>query len=572
MKHWTGSKLPNSGMFPEHYSIREALRDGPSSTLLLTYDAVSCRDVVIKYFKPSAKGAYLREIRAVFDLQHPNMLHCLDTFHSADGMACIVYEYLSGGSLSALLANQQPLASDTILACLRSLLEALVYLHGLNRIHCDIKPENILLRPTADGNVEFVLIDLGAACFLREALQGRHVTGTPSYIAPERIHNRFFFNSDLYSLGVIAYEMCTGKRPFNGTVEEITQANLTQIPSLTGIRPPALRDFIDHLLVKNPQKRIANAALALSMLNNASQPTKQQAFPSGANENNGGNSTFPVNGQPLTLHCFHVNGFPLVALAYPQHVEIINPSQPEHPHQVLVTAYPLQILGNHKFAYSTPSRIQIVDLRDGSEQLVKERLADLMTWHVAMPKLVWSDTFHHFYNDLRTGEVVSFTLADYLCNTKIAILSDGGVVTSEGPTNNKIVLRAKHAKLKREWQLTDMVVALGHNGTHLLAMTMSLGNPTQHSLWCLGITQLSQKLVLEGHISQALCANGTMFWLTDNAVLSCCGPTLRPETLHTFALGLFKLAVSYDHCFIAAGQKTGDHKLFITLLKNQTAT
>ena len=89
--------------------------------------------------------------------------------------------------------------------CLHDILNVLIYLHALNRIHCDIKPENIFLRPKLDGQFEFVLGDLGAACFIREAREGQHVIGTPAYIAPERIRNQFFFNSDLYSLGVVAF-------------------------------------------------------------------------------------------------------------------------------------------------------------------------------------------------------------------------------------------------------------------------------------------------------------------------------------------------------------------------------
>jgi serine/threonine-protein kinase len=236
MKHWNDCELPDNALFPDNYKITEVIRESASSILLLAHDSIINNQVVIKCFKSEIKKTYLREINAVFDLQHPNLVRCLNTFHRTDGLACIVYEYLAGGSLTNLLDTKTPLPLQTIVACLRDILNALIYLNASNRIHCDIKPDNILLRPKAGGRVDYVLIDLGAACFLREAQEGRHVTGTPAYIAPERIKNKFFFNSDLYSLGVIAFEMCTGTRPFTGTVDEITKANLSDIPSLEAIK------------------------------------------------------------------------------------------------------------------------------------------------------------------------------------------------------------------------------------------------------------------------------------------------------------------------------------------------
>jgi serine/threonine-protein kinase len=161
-------ELPDIGIFPEHYEIREVLRESMVSTVLLAHDFDVQTDVVIKCFKPSAKGAYLREIAAAFDLNHPNLVLCLNTFYRQDGVPCIVYEYLSGGSLMDLLANQQRIGLASSIACLKDMLGVLAYLHSGNRIHCDLKPENILLRPKPNGDYDFVLIDLGAACFLRD--------------------------------------------------------------------------------------------------------------------------------------------------------------------------------------------------------------------------------------------------------------------------------------------------------------------------------------------------------------------------------------------------------------------
>ena len=254
MKHWQDCALPNGNLFPKQYSLLEVLRESGTSSILLGFDQKEDRKVVIKCFKQGGKGAYLREISAVYDLKHDNLARCLNTFHRTDGQSCLVYEYLAGGNLAGLLEARAVLDVGLILKCLHDVLNALIYLHAHNLIHCDIKPENIFLRPTTDTRFEFVLGDLGAACFIREAREGQHVIGTPAYIAPERIRNQFFFNSDLYSLGVVAYELATGVRPFMGTVEEITQANLSQIPALDGIKYQPLIELIDCLLTKSPKK------------------------------------------------------------------------------------------------------------------------------------------------------------------------------------------------------------------------------------------------------------------------------------------------------------------------------
>lgn len=575
MKPSNDYELPDNGLFPEQYSVREIIRDGASSTIFRGYDAIADNDVVIKCFKPSAKGAYLREIGAAFDIQHPHLVSCLNTFHRTDGAACIVYEYLAGGSLATVLETQA-VDVHTITACLQAVLSALIYLNSVNRIHCDIKPENILLRPKTDGQVDYVLIDLGAACFLREAQEGQHVTGTPAYIAPERIKNRFFFNSDLYSLGVIAFEMCTGKRPFTGTVDELTQANLSEIPSLSEIEPPALRDFIDHLLVKRPQQRIASADLALTLLNkainNIEGSSNQASFDSPVPNPEGEVEKWALpadNEELLALHCFHVNDQALIGLVYSHYVDIIDPLNPQYPFKTLLTGYPIQILGNNTLAYATPSRIQMVDLSNSCEWLVKERLDDLKAWHVTDGKLLWSNAYYRFYEDFNANSLVKFGVPNYLFNSEINVLENGSFVSSEGLANNKIVLRDENVNVTQEWLLDDSVIGLSHHNASILAVTLNLNNNNAYTLWRLTVNQSTQKLTLSDNISQILCINGAVFWLANKTELNYCDAALQPQTLNTFANSVFKFAVSHDHRFVVIGYKDDENKVFFTLLKTR---
>lgn len=571
MKHWNDSELPDNRLFPEQYTVREVIRESANSTLLLGNDALSNSDVVIKCFNNSAKGAYLREISATFDISHPNLVHCLNTFHRTDGIACIVYEYLNGGNLATLIETQQTLALPAIIECLQAMLNALCYLNSLNRIHCDIKPENILLRPKANGQVDYVLIDLGAACFLREAQEGGYVVGTPAYIAPERIKNKFYFNSDLYSLGVIAFEMSTGKRPFTGTVEELTHANLSEIPSLEAIHPAMLRDFIDHLLVKNPQQRLESANLALTLFNKTIRQTNQLAVNTAhISENDDMQCIVPMTEQPLVIQCFHVADYPLVGLVYANYVDIIDPLKPEVPFKSLLTSYPLQILNADSLAYATPSRIQILNLHDGSEVTIKEGLSDLQKWHLEYNRLVWNNTFHRFYETLQTESVIKYGEPNYLFGSEVKVLANGSFMTSEGMANNKIVLRNKYAKVAQEWLLDEPIIMLSHGDNSLLVVTMSLNSNNAYTLWCLTTNQAVRKLVLADNISQIVCINGLAFWLADK-ILSCCNTRLQPKILTTSTTNVLRFAVCYDHRFIVIDYKDDKNKLFLTILKNRVA-
>ena len=373
MKHWQDCDLPDNSLFPEEYTVLELLRESSTSSVLIGFDEKTGSKVIIKCFKQNAKGAYLREISATYDMKHPHLVRCLNTFHRTDGESCLVYEYLTGGSLADHLETCGVFSVDLVFRCLHDILKALIYLHALNRIHCDIKPENIFLRPLSNGGFEYVLGDLGAACFLREAQEGQHVTGTPAYIAPERIRNQFFFNSDLYSLGVVAFELSTGYRPFMGTVEQITQANLSQIPSLEVIKYQPLRDLVDHLLVKSPQKRLETASTAFFYLSKlqiqyadtlsgqSGTPLQQQDSSLAQEAAKIQQLNLPLEDNVLAVNCFHAAGRVFMALAYTGYTDIVDTKFPNRVLKTLTNTHSIQVAGAAMLVYATPTRIQQLD-------------------------------------------------------------------------------------------------------------------------------------------------------------------------------------------------------------------
>lgn len=370
--------------------------------------------------------------------------------------------------------------------------------------------------------------------------------------------------------------MCTGKRPFTGTVEELTQANLSEIPSLAAIESSMLRDFIDHLLVKDPQQRIESASLALALLNKTVKQSNQltaHSTPHIAEKNYQAfmQVELAITETPTAIQCFHVDDSPLIALVYAHYVDIIDPLKPDVPFKSLLTAYPLQVLNNHLLAYATPSRIQILNLRDNKDVMIKEGLSDLKEWYVEHNRLVWNNSFHRFYETIDTDATIKYGKTNYLFGSKTNVLADGSFVTSEGMANDKIVLRDNQATFKYEWLLANPIIALTHYDDTLLVATMGLNESRAYTLWRLTTDQPTHQLVLADNINQLICINGLAFWLADKKILSYCNTSLQPETLNTFAFNALTFAVCYDHRFIVINDKDDKNRLFLTILKDRAA-
>ncbi|GAB6140074.1 hypothetical protein JCM14076_08030 [Methylosoma difficile] len=566
MTYWKDCELPDSCLFPDRYAILEAIHESASSSVYLAQDNTGKQKVAIKCFKPSAKGAYIREIAASFDLQHANLAGCVDTFYRTDGVACIVYEYLSGGSLANLLEGGKKLASATIFACLKDVLRALVYLHDRNCIHCDIKPQNILLRPNTEGGYEYVLADFGSVCFLREANENRNTAGTPAYIAPERIQvrGRLYFNSDLYSLGVSAFEMAMGRPLYEGSIEEINQAHLTEIPSLAMIESPALRDFIDYLLVKDPLRRLQTAALTLEFLDKVLKTD----IPIEYSRKQQWHNSVPINANVKTLHCFDIAGQHFIALVYPNYIDVANTtllhSQPIYR---LFTDYPVQILNNVELAYATPSRINRLNLQTGSEYLQKEFLNNLHAWRVGSCSLVFSDAFYYFFESLDSKNSSCFRLGEYLFKSCLELVESNRFLTCDGNANNNVVLRDQFGQSLQVWRFDDPVVGLCYYQGIVLVVCINLKNAKYHSLWSFELGKTEKFLVSADDIRQVVCINGAVFWLSGTSTLMKCATDSKPQKVLAVAGEITMFAVSYEHSLVALAVKDDEKRIILNIIK-----
>ena len=199
-----------------------------------------------------------REARAAGRLSHPNIVTVYD-FGEENGRYFIAMEYLEGGTLRDRIQGGIALPPDEAIGIACQVLGALTHAHTHNVVHRDVKPDNIHILP--DGQVK--LTDFGIARLTEEAsLTGDgQVFGTPSYMSPEQIEGRSIdFRSDLFSLGVVLYEMLAGRKPFTGdSVVSITYAIMhAEPPPLVGVSF-AVEQVVMRALSKDPALRFQSA-------------------------------------------------------------------------------------------------------------------------------------------------------------------------------------------------------------------------------------------------------------------------------------------------------------------------
>jgi serine/threonine-protein kinase len=233
----------------------------------ITRDLSLERSVATKVLRPELAGddrflAYLRtEARTSAPLAHPNIAALYDYGEDDDGAGYLVMELVAGEPLSDILAREQVLPPEELLPILAQAARALHAAHVGGVIHRDIKPSNILITP--DGRVKITDFGISVGTGQRATTPRGTVLGTVHYISPEQALGRDASpSSDLYSLGVVAYEAAVGRRPFTGpSVVDVAHAHVNEpVPPLPEHLPPQLRDVIQRMLAKHPERRPRSAA------------------------------------------------------------------------------------------------------------------------------------------------------------------------------------------------------------------------------------------------------------------------------------------------------------------------
>lgn len=203
----------------------------------------------------------LREMRILLSLEHPNIVRCLGIQHHFQERY-LVTEYCEGGTLRNLLEKATEISIEQKLKIITDILDGLNQAHQGGIIHRDLKPENILLCVTAQGwNAK--ISDFGVA---KIELEDKNVnvstmgdTGSPAYMSPEQFYGKYSYSSDLYSIGIMLYELLIGDRPFSGSPNEIMIQHLNKIPKIPAEIPHSLAEIIKQALQKLTQHRFRTA-------------------------------------------------------------------------------------------------------------------------------------------------------------------------------------------------------------------------------------------------------------------------------------------------------------------------
>lgn len=203
---------------------------------------------------------FLRELRFVLSLEHPHIATCQALAHGPTGQRQLVLDYCEGGTLRSLLEAAVPLSLQECLAIVSEILQALMAAHHQGIVHCDIKPENVLLS-IVPGGWQVKIADFGIARLSHEAATvDGNFSGSPAYMAPERFYHQHPMAADLYAVGIILYELLMGQRPFSGTPAALMQAHLNQWLVLPKAIPAPLAQVIDKALQKLLARRYSTAA------------------------------------------------------------------------------------------------------------------------------------------------------------------------------------------------------------------------------------------------------------------------------------------------------------------------
>lgn len=270
--HSGGDEVPASLAGQAKYTPMRRLGAGGMGAVWLAQHAVMNRAVAVKVIRPDllarpgATERFLREVRAVAQLHHPNIVTAFDAEPAGDS-CLLVMEYVEGETLAEIV-QRGPLPVAEACRAARDAARGLAHAHGLGLVHRDVKPHNLIR--TADGAtkvLDFGLAGVGAGG--PDAASGDGMTGagmvagTPDYLAPEQAADAHAADAraDVYGLGCTLYHLLAGRPPFPGdNVARKLHAHRTRTPDPIPGLPPRLAAVLARMLAKRPEERFQTAA------------------------------------------------------------------------------------------------------------------------------------------------------------------------------------------------------------------------------------------------------------------------------------------------------------------------
>ena len=251
----------------DRYEVRKLLGEGGMANVYLGFDTILERDVAIKVLRGDLADdekfvrRFRREAQSASLLNHPNIVQIYDVGED-DGNFYIVMEYIKGQTLKQLIKKRGKLSVPEVIDIMSQLTDGLAHAHDSYIIHRDIKPQNIMILD--DGMVKITDFGIAMAINASDLTQTNSVMGSVHYLPPEQASGKgSTIKSDIYSLGIMMYEMLAGVMPFRGeTAVEIAMKHLKEpMPSITKANnqvPQTVENIILKATAKNPKNRYAS--------------------------------------------------------------------------------------------------------------------------------------------------------------------------------------------------------------------------------------------------------------------------------------------------------------------------
>lgn len=267
----------------ERYRIIDTLGEGGMANVYLAEDIILQRKVAVKILRldlqnePQTQARFQREALATSELSHPNIVSVLDV-GTDHGLPYMVMEYVDGPDLKDYIRENSPLDLREVIQIMDQILSAVALAHKHNVIHRDLKPQNILMDKR--GNIK--IADFGIAVALNQSsiTQTNSVMGSVHYMSPEQTRGGLVTKqSDIYSLGIILYELITGTVPFNGNTPVSIALKHAQEP-IPSIRkkdrsvPQALENVVLKATAKDPRDRYPSAQAMKADLDSSLDPAR----------------------------------------------------------------------------------------------------------------------------------------------------------------------------------------------------------------------------------------------------------------------------------------------------------
>jgi len=267
--------IPELEKLDGKYEVLRKLREGGMGAIYLVRHRLLEELRVVKLLRPQLsdeaefRERFLREARVAIQLRHPNVAQLYDFALDETGTGYMVLEYVDGRNLQELIAEGAIRSLRLKVEIAIQALEALGFLHRRGFVHRDVSPDNLMLTATADGEPRVKLIDLGIVKVLHgeSAKTGTHVfLGKVRYASPEQFEgSRVDTRSDLYSFGVLLFELLTGVHPFQGGMHSVISGHMFRAPlpfeeaDPQGRVPEPLRRVVLDALSKSADERIQTA-------------------------------------------------------------------------------------------------------------------------------------------------------------------------------------------------------------------------------------------------------------------------------------------------------------------------